>query len=74
VVLAGNTGSRIKYAGSRPGDIPRLFADSENFRRLTGWEGRISFDEGLLRTIDWFRSSSVGVEALLEEEEPINWK
>lgn len=40
---------------ARPGDIHRSHADVELARRLLGFEPQIGIDEGLRRTIDWFR-------------------
>ena len=40
----------------RPGDVKRTFADSSKAERLLKWKGRISFSEGLRRTVDWFRA------------------
>ena len=34
-------------------EINRLLADNTRIRELTGWESRISFQEGLRRTVDW---------------------
>ncbi len=39
----------------RPGDVHRTFADSSKAQRLLRWKGKISFSEGLRRTVDWFR-------------------
>ncbi len=44
----------------RPTEIPRMFADSSKARRVLGWEPRISLDEGLGRTIEWFRRELAG--------------
>lgn len=40
----------------RPGksEVERLLASSELVRDLTGWEPRVSLDEGLRRTVEWF--------------------
>ncbi|MBI1911094.1 MAG: SDR family NAD(P)-dependent oxidoreductase [Deltaproteobacteria bacterium] len=38
-------------------EVERLLGNSEKLRRLTGWAPRYSLDEGLLRTIEWFRKS-----------------
>ena len=40
----------------RPGDVRRTFADSSKAQRLLRWKGRISFSEGLRRTVEWFRA------------------
>ena len=40
----------------RPGDVRRTFADSSKAQRLLRWKGRVSFSEGLRRTVEWFRA------------------
>ena len=40
----------------RPGDVKRTFADASKAERLLKWKGRVSFSDGLKRTVDWFRA------------------
>lgn len=70
----GDSSSHIEYLKSRPGDVMRLYADSSEFIRATNWRARISFEEGLQNTIDWFKSRPEGVSALLKQEKEINWE
>ena len=44
----------------RPTEIPRMYADSAKARRVLGWQPRTSLEEGLTRTIDWFRRELAG--------------
>jgi UDP-glucose 4-epimerase len=46
---------RINDLGERPGDVPALYASSERLRKATGWQAEVSLEEGLRRTIDFFR-------------------
>ncbi len=39
----------------RPTEIWRMFADSSRARTLFGWTPRVSLDEGLKRTVEWYR-------------------
>jgi len=41
----------------RPGtsEVERLLADNTLIERLTGWQPSVSLDEGLARTVEWFR-------------------
>ena len=39
-------------------EVERLMCDNSKARRLLEWEPRISLKEGLIRTIDWFKSHS----------------
>lgn len=43
---------RLPY---RPGEIFRFVGDHGRARTLLGWRHRISLDEGLRRTVDWYR-------------------
>ena len=66
--------SEIEYRENRPGDVLRLFADVAAFRKLTNWKPRVSFEEGLQKTILWFKSRPEGAQSLLNEERGINWE
>ncbi len=52
-------GTSIKplYAPARPGDVRDSLADIRLARQLIGFEPPVSFDEGLARTIDWYREN-----------------
>jgi UDP-glucose 4-epimerase len=45
------------YANARVGDVRHSQAGIEKAQRFLGFEPRVSFQEGLERTVDWFRSS-----------------
>jgi UDP-glucose 4-epimerase len=40
----------------RPTEIWRMYADSTRAERILRWKPRISLDEGLKKTVDWFRN------------------
>ena len=44
-----------RYIPERPGDIQHSQADISKARRLLGYEPHVDFDEGLRRTVDWYR-------------------
>ena len=44
-----------RYIPERPGDIQHSQADISKARRLLGYEPLVDFDEGLRRTVDWYR-------------------
>jgi dTDP-glucose 4,6-dehydratase len=50
----GNDESLIEYVTDRPGHDRRYSLGSEKVRAL-GWEPRVRFEEGLKRTVDWYR-------------------
>ncbi len=39
----------------RPGQVMHLEADISRLREATGWSPRIGLDEGLRRTVGWYR-------------------
>jgi nucleoside-diphosphate-sugar epimerase len=43
------------YLPPRPGDVRKTHADIEKAQRLLGWQPRIDFYQGLIRTVEWFR-------------------
>jgi len=40
----------------RAGDVRRTFADASKAKRLLDWQGRVSFADGLRRTVEWFKA------------------
>jgi UDP-glucose 4-epimerase len=46
-----------KHADPRSGDIRHSRADVSRTRRLLGYEPKVPFEEGLRRTLEWYRSS-----------------
>jgi UDP-glucose 4-epimerase len=53
--LTGSS-SPIRYEPGRPADLPRLCADIQKIHRALGWQPRFTLEEGLQRTIAWFRA------------------
>jgi CDP-glucose 4,6-dehydratase len=41
--------------GSPDGEIDRQYVDSTKLRGLTGWAPRVGLEEGLRRTLEWYR-------------------
>ncbi len=44
------------YAPARAGEIQNIYLDSTLAKNILGWETKISFEEGLRRTIEWHKS------------------
>jgi CDP-glucose 4,6-dehydratase len=42
-------------AGNPDGEIDRQFVDSTKLRELTGWRPRVELEDGLRRTLEWYR-------------------
>ena len=55
--LVGGTVEPV-YAEPRAGDVRDSQADITKARRLLGYEPTVAFEEGLRRTVDWYRSAS----------------
>jgi UDP-glucose 4-epimerase len=45
----------VEYTDSRPGDVKHSVASVEKATRLMGYECEVPFDEGLRRTVEWFK-------------------
>lgn len=46
----------IEDKGERKGDVPKLVASSEKIKKELGWEAEINLEEGLKKTIEFYRS------------------
>jgi nucleoside-diphosphate-sugar epimerase len=49
------------YMDPRPGDVKDSQADIDKARRLLGYEPLVSFEEGLEKTVAWYRSTQLTV-------------
>ncbi len=69
-ILAG-TGkpeSLMTYVTDRPGHDRRYALSSEKILAQTGWEPKVSFDEGLARTIAWYKENAAWVQRVKSGE------
>lgn len=57
-ILNGIFGAQItpRYDAPRAGDVQHSHADISLARKLLGYEPKVRFEEGLRKTVDWFRS------------------
>jgi len=53
----GAPASLVTCVGDRPGQVFRHSADRSKAERLLGWRPRVSFEEGLDRTIAWYKAN-----------------
>ena len=53
--LTGHTKPAV-HGEPRPGDINKIYLDVSKAKRELGWEPKVSLEEGLRRTVDWFKS------------------
>jgi len=51
------------YVDTRAGDVRDSQADIAKARRILGYEPVVSFEEGLRRTVEWYRTATAGASA-----------
>lgn len=49
----------IDDKGERKGDVPELVASAEKIKKELGWETKVNLDEGLKRTIEFYRNLTI---------------
>lgn len=48
---------RVDKSRLRPYDVGRLVCDNSKVRKATGWKPEVTLEEGLRKTIDWYREN-----------------
>jgi dTDP-glucose 4,6-dehydratase len=56
--ILGKPDSLIQYVQDRPGHDRRYALDSSRIRRELGWSPLVNFEEGMRKTIEWYRANS----------------
>jgi dTDP-glucose 4,6-dehydratase len=49
---------RIEFIGDRPGQVVRHTGDWSKINRVLGWAPTLTWNEGLSRTIEWYRENT----------------
>jgi dTDP-glucose 4,6-dehydratase len=62
LALLGKDESLIEYVKDRPGHDRRYSIDYAKTTRELGWQPTVSLDDGLQRTVDWYRHHADWVE------------
>ena len=52
----------------RPGQVDRHIGSTEKIERLTGWKARTRFEDGLARTVAWYRDNEAWWRAIRRRE------
>jgi UDP-glucose 4-epimerase len=55
--LTGYVG-QVKHASERAGDVKHSLADLSRAEKHLGYKPRVHFEEGLRKTVDWYRAAS----------------
>jgi len=50
----GTSNKLITYVKDRPGHDLRYAIDASKIKNELGWQPSVTFEEGLLKTIDWY--------------------
>jgi dTDP-glucose 4,6-dehydratase len=66
--VLGKPADLLRFVDERPGQVDRHIGSTGKTTRLTGWEARTSFGEGLERTITWYRENEAWWRAVLARE------
>ena len=61
----GKPASLKVHVPERPGQVDRHIGSTEKSRRLIGWTARTSFEEGLEKTVAWYRENEAWWKAAL---------
>jgi dTDP-glucose 4,6-dehydratase len=68
----GKPRSLKQHVPERPGQVDRHVGSTEKMQVLTGWRARTSFDEGLSRTVEWYRENEAWWKGLLRTGAPVS--
>jgi dTDP-glucose 4,6-dehydratase len=61
LAATGQPDSLIRHVTDRPGHDRRYALSSGKLTRETGWAPAMNFDDGLIRTVDWYRTNEAWV-------------
>lgn len=56
-VLMALPPKQIVHIGDRPGQVENFVADYGKIHRLLGWKPRVTFENGLIKTIRWYKQN-----------------
>lgn len=64
--LTGFTGE-IRWDASKPDGQPRRCLDTQRAEKLLNWKAQVGFEEGLRRTIEWWRTQSRRTQSIVKQ-------
>jgi dTDP-glucose 4,6-dehydratase len=69
--LLGKPTSLKCYVDERLGQVDRHIGSTDKAGRLIGWRARTSFEEGLARTVEWYRENDGWWRGILQKEQRV---
>jgi dTDP-glucose 4,6-dehydratase len=66
--LLGMPADLRRHVDERPGQVDRHIGSTEKADRVLGWRARTSFEDGLERTVAWYRDNEVWWRGILARE------
>jgi dTDP-glucose 4,6-dehydratase len=70
--VLGKPSSLKDYVDERLGQVDRHIGTTDKMERLTGWRARTSFDDGLERTVRWYRENEAWWQSVLQRERSVS--
>lgn len=64
----------ISHLPARPSDVLRLFGDPTKMRELLGSSPSVDIEDGLLKTLEWFRENIPLTDEVFASMEPRSWE
>jgi len=53
----GKPKSLITFVDDRPGNVPRFLGSNEKIGKILKWKPRMNFEEGLRKTVEWYKNN-----------------
>src|SRR3954453_9441357 len=67
----GKPASLKSYVDERLGQVDRHIGSTDKAERLVGWRARTSFENGLARTVEWYRENDGWWRGILQKEQRV---
>jgi UDP-glucose 4-epimerase len=70
----GRPDLKVVHDKERPGDVPRLWVDTTKLRAVMPFQPKLSLEQGLVPTIEYFRKVYAESPRCLEQMSTFNWE
>jgi dTDP-glucose 4,6-dehydratase len=71
--LMGAPPDLLQFVADRPGHDRRYAIDASRIKADLGWEPAVTFEEGMARTIDWYRANEAWWRPIKERTRIVTW-